>query len=379
MKVALAIVASSLIIVSLVVFVVSRRLNSPSPTPSPSFVTSLISSPLPPSSPLPAGEAVSPLPSPATKLLRAQDIPDVAAAFTFIATIPIQWEAEAILASEAINLYDPASAGKNNLEKSQIFIRHFKANQFLTLSTVTIHDRQELIVNDRPAVRYDIEKKAGVANFTNQPTWRNERHIVTDIQTSDDNPTIFYVMAQRPGLNQTIYQGFLDSLVVSPKEDLVEPIAEFRQRITKKPFGILIDPATSPVQPERFSGYHTGVDVEYNDASDEVPVRAIAAGTVVLARTASGYGGVAALRHHLVGTDRIVIYGHLDPSALPAVNQHVTAGETISRLGEGNTSETDGERMHLHFAVRADTNPDLRGYVANQSDLGDWLNPQEIF
>lgn len=46
---------------------------------------------------------------------------------------------------------------------------------------------------------------------------------------------------------------------------IVLPIAEFEKRITKKPFGIYITPQNSPVQPERFTGYHTGVDVEYED------------------------------------------------------------------------------------------------------------------
>ena len=41
-------------------------------------------------------------------------------------------------------------------------------------------------------------------------------------------------------------------------------------RITKKPFGIFITTQNSPVQPERFSGYHTGVDVEYKDAEGRI-------------------------------------------------------------------------------------------------------------
>jgi hypothetical protein len=33
--------------------------------------------------------------------------------------------------------------------------------------------------------------------------------------------------------------------------------------LQKKPFGIYITPENSPVQPENFTGYHTGIDVEY--------------------------------------------------------------------------------------------------------------------
>lgn len=82
---------------------------------------------------------------------------------------------------------------------------------------------------------------------------------------------------------------------------IIPPVTQFKDRITKKPFGILIDPQTLPVQPVRFSGYHTGVDFEYDDVSSEVPVVAIADGTVVRSTTASGYGGVLVVRHTMNG------------------------------------------------------------------------------
>src|SRR3989338_10346295 len=40
------------------------------------------------------------------------------------------------------------------------------------------------------------------------------------------------------------------------------PLDNSSERVTKKPFGKYITPADSPVQPERFSGYHTGADFE---------------------------------------------------------------------------------------------------------------------
>lgn len=60
------------------------------------------------------------------------------------------------------------------------------------------------------------------------------------------------------------------------------PIADFEGRITKKPFGIYITPQNSPVQPERFSGYHTGDDAEYGDVAADVPVYAVYDGQIVL-------------------------------------------------------------------------------------------------
>ena len=164
----------------------------------------------------------------------------------------------------------------------------------------------------------------------------------------------------------------------SPAPELVEPVALFSQRITKKPFGIHITPATSLVQPERFSGYHTGVDIEYADINGDVPVYAITDGTVLLSRQASGYGGVVAIRHQVNGESVVAIYGHLDPAVLPATGDTVTKGEQIGILGEGNSPETDGERKHLHFAIHKDTQPDIRGYVSSQAELEQWLASDEV-
>ncbi len=40
------------------------------------------------------------------------------------------------------------------------------------------------------------------------------------------------------------------------------PIANAKSRITKKTFGLFVSPQNSPVLPEKFTGYHTGVDFE---------------------------------------------------------------------------------------------------------------------
>lgn len=318
---------------------------------------------------------------PALRQVKAQDIPGVASAFTFTADVSVNWQIEAVPAIEAINLYDPAGAGANNLEKSQIFIRYFRAKDFQTLQTVTIHSRDETSIDGRPAVRYDIEKKPNVAAFANQPSWRSERHIVTDVRVSDTNPSVFYVIAERPDLDGAVYRQFLEGFKVSADQaGLIEPIGEFASRITKKPFGILITPETSPVQPERFSGYHTGVDVEYTDKPDvDIPVQAIAAGTVVHSGRAAGYGGVLVISHRVGSARTLALYGHLDPSSLPKVGAEVSAGQTIGILGEGGTSETDGERKHLHFAVIKGQSVTLKGYVKTKAELGGWEDPLALF
>ena len=45
-------------------------------------------------------------------------------------------------------------------------------------------------------------------------------------------------------------------------QKLAPPIESALKRVTKKPFGIYVTPQSSPVKPEKFKGYHTGVDFE---------------------------------------------------------------------------------------------------------------------
>ena len=165
----------------------------------------------------------------------------------------------------------------------------------------------------------------------------------------------------------------------APKEPLVLfPIAQFEQRITKKPFGIYITPQNSPVMPERFTGYHTGDDAEYGDVAGNVPVYAVYSGQIVLSEWVSGYGGTIVLHAVINGEDLYILYGHLNPSSLTPVNSNVTKGEQIAILGQGYTQETDGERKHLHFSIHKGS-LDLRGYVQSQSELSGWYDPLEFY
>lgn len=301
--------------------------------------------------------------------------------YNFSANLPAGWKAEAVPAIEAINLYSPTASGENNLEKSQIFIRKFTARNFETLTTVDILDRKEVEVVGRPAVQYEIKKKGGIANFPNQPQWRNEQHIVTDIRVSDGSPSLFYVIARNPKLSEQQYQAVLTSLRFNlDAKDIswVSPIDEFKQRITKKPFGVWIDPATSPIQPERFTGFHTAVDVEYADVEAAVGVRAIGNGRVVLSRTAEGYGGVFVVQHPYI-SNFYTLYGHIDPASLPRVGTGVTAGQVVGTLAPDHSDGSGGERKHLHFGAIRKSSPDIAGYVGSESALSGWMNPLELF
>ena len=157
----------------------------------------------------------------------------------------------------------------------------------------------------------------------------------------------------------------------------VEPINEFEDRIIKKPFGIYITPGNSPISPERFRGYHTGVDVEYDDINEEVPVRSIADGEVILSKYINGYGGFIAIKHFIDRETILSLYGHMDPISLVRLSKKVSINEIIGYLGNDKSEETDGERKHLHFGIIKGDEIDVRGYVQSEIDLNKWHDPQE--
>ena len=165
----------------------------------------------------------------------------------------------------------------------------------------------------------------------------------------------------------------------TPLEAPVPPTTEFFERITKKPFGIFVTPADSPVSPERFSGYLTGVDVEFEDTSGKVSVQSIADGVVLRSETVSGYGGVVVIQHEIDNESLVALYGHLDPASLVQQGVRVTTGQHLGILGQDSTAETDGERKHLHFSLKPGTDPDVRGYVDTEAELTAWLDPALLF
>ncbi len=311
------------------------------------------------------------------------DLPDRDPAFSFTADVPTAWAVEYVAASQAINVYDPRGAGETSLTNSKMFIKYFSAASFQTLTTVDILTRTELTINGRPAVTYTIKKKSSVPDFPDQPPWRNLEHRVTDIRSTDDSPTTFYVFAKAPEVSDATFDAFLNSLKFTTEVEasqVVYPLKDFLSRITKKRFGQYITPQNSPVSPERFLGYHTGVDAETtsDEQNLEVPVVAIATGIVTFSRTVDGYGGVVMIEHQVDGQTVTALYGHLDiDSVTLAVGATVTPGQTIGVLGAGGTSATSGERKHLHFGLLTGASANLRGYVSQTGDLTPWLDPLE--
>ena len=172
----------------------------------------------------------------------------------------------------------------------------------------------------------------------------------------------------------------IDTSVKVPSQvaNLYEPVKDFKQRITKKPFGIFVTPTSSPIKPERFRGYHTGTDSEYGDITTAVPVNAVQDGTVVYSGYVSGYGGVLILTGNINNQPVRFLHGHLNPSQLTPINTTVSANQQIGILGKGYSKETDFERKHLHFAIIKGTTNNFLGYVQNKNELSNWIDPASL-
>jgi hypothetical protein len=156
------------------------------------------------------------------------------------------------------------------------------------------------------------------------------------------------------------------------------PLNRVKERVTKKPFGIFINQKTSPIQPERFSGYHTGTDFEIfpEELNSEVIVSAICDGKLVSKKTASGYGGVAVQSCLLDNQPITIVYGHLKLSSIAKnIGENFSAGEEIGELGKAYSQETDGERKHLHLGIHKGLAINILGYVQNKNALSDWVDP----
>ena len=156
------------------------------------------------------------------------------------------------------------------------------------------------------------------------------------------------------------------------------PIIRAGERVAKKPFGIFITPKNSPVQPERFYGYHSGSDFEVfsEELNLDVEVKAICSGELKMKKTASGYGGLAVEACEINGGPITVIYGHLKLSSIAAnIGENINVGDTLGILGAGYSSETSGERKHLHLGIHKGADLNILGYVQNKENLSDWIDP----
>ncbi|MCL4387301.1 M23 family metallopeptidase [Patescibacteria group bacterium] len=167
-----------------------------------------------------------------------------------------------------------------------------------------------------------------------------------------------------------------------PKKTISSPIANAKNRITKKPFGVYITPASSPVSGEKFTGYHTGTDFETTpeEASQDIPIYATCTGKIRTKEIVSGYGGVIVQDCTIDSQQVTVLYGHLNirQAQVLGVGAEAKGGEKIGILAQSGSELSGGERKHLHLGIHKGVNIDYRGYVQNQSELSEWQDVQKL-
>jgi murein DD-endopeptidase MepM/ murein hydrolase activator NlpD len=175
-----------------------------------------------------------------------------------------------------------------------------------------------------------------------------------------------------------VSQNKTETPIETKKPDFLPPLDQAKERVTKKYFGLFITPQNSPIQPEKFSGYHTGTDFEIFSGEEniDVPVKAVCSGKLLMKKSATGYGGVAVESCSLNGEPITVVYGHLKLANVAYnTGDKINAGETLGILGRGYSTETSGERKHLHLGFHKGVAVNILGYVQNKSELSDWLDP----
>jgi hypothetical protein len=161
------------------------------------------------------------------------------------------------------------------------------------------------------------------------------------------------------------------------------PLSSMAERPALLTFGLYVtpDPAQNPIDPpERFTGFHTGVDFEILEAEQqkEVPVSSICAGPVLFSGEAEGYGGVVVQTCTLKGRDVSVLYGHLLLSSLVPPEATLQEGQRIAVLAPARSKDSGGTRKHLHLGLHKGAHIELLGYVQDEQALAEFIDPLTV-
>lgn len=162
-----------------------------------------------------------------------------------------------------------------------------------------------------------------------------------------------------------------------------QPLEHATNRPTPLHFGLQVtpDPATNPIDPpERFSGFHAATDFEVSaeELESDVPVFAICKGKIVYSGYAEGYGGLVIQRCTLDGEPISVIYGHVSRNGLLEDGTTVRSGQQIGYLADARSTDSDGNRKHLHLGIHKGRALDMRGYVQTEAELAEYIDPATV-
>lgn len=177
------------------------------------------------------------------------------------------------------------------------------------------------------------------------------------------------------------------SLMSAPKAQIPSftwPVDAYQKRPLLLTFGMNVTPTSENnpiVPPERFSGYHSALDIEIypDEINKKVTVNASCAGKILTIGMVNGYGGVLVQSCKINNQEVTILYGHLDPDDfLVKFGDSVKAGDDIGILAPHKTAKSGFNRKHLHLQIHRGTNIVLRGYVSREEDLAQYIDPQSI-
>ncbi|UPA22592.1 M23 family metallopeptidase [Candidatus Peribacteria bacterium] len=163
----------------------------------------------------------------------------------------------------------------------------------------------------------------------------------------------------------------------------VWPIENGASRATPLHFGLFVtpDPESNPIDPpERFTGYHVATDFEIteDELDKEIAVYAVCTGTGTYSGFAGGYGGLIVQECMLNKQKVSMIYGHLAIAPLPPNGTLLTKGQKIGVLGAARSTDTDGNRKHLHFGIHKGWGSNYHGYALTKSEIAEFIDPMTV-
>lgn len=173
------------------------------------------------------------------------------------------------------------------------------------------------------------------------------------------------------------------SSAASKATDRDIPLSDTESRPKPLHFGLYVtpDPAQNPIDPpERFTVYHTGLDIELlaGEEDEEVPVSALCDGDVIYSDEAEGYGGVVVQTCKVNDQNVTVLYGHLLLSSLVPIERHIARGQRIGMLAPARSRDSGQTRKHLHIGVHKGNHVELLGYVTDASFLQEFIDPSTL-
>jgi LysM repeat protein len=206
------------------------------------------------------------------------------------------------------------------------------------VSAKTIHEGQTLVILPIVGVRHVVKEGDTLASIAKKYEGNADEILsYNQLATADDLTVGSTIII--PGGN----------MHTAPVQQTTKKSSSAKGTAPKSTNGYFSNPLPGSVETQGIHGYN-GVDLA--GVSVGTPIRAAAAGEVIVSRSSGwngGYGSYVVVKH---GNGTQTLYAHMSSVAV-AVGDYVDAGETLG--GVGSTGKSTGP--HLHFEVRGATNP----------------------